>query len=69
MRIVDGPTFMTDSGYVSLQTVYCTEGETKPVDGIATGSKLVEVDTGKVYFFDESANEGYEWVYQFSFQG
>ena len=27
--------------------------DTKPVDGVATGSVFVEVDTGKVYLFDE----------------
>ena len=36
--------------------------DTKPVDGIATGSVFVEVDTGKVYFFNEDADAGSEWT-------
>ena len=37
----------------------------KPL-GYATGSIFVEVDTGKVFFFDEDNGD---WVEQFSFQG
>ena len=47
---------------------YCLSGDTKPVDGISTGSTMTEVDTGKVFFFDETANSGSEWVEQFSVQ-
>ena len=39
--------------------------DTKPTNGVATGSIFVEVDTGTVFFFDESTG----WVEQFSFQG
>jgi hypothetical protein len=35
----------------------------KPVNGVDMGSILVEVDTGNVFFFNESAGE---WVEQFS---
>lgn len=37
----------------------------KPTNDVDMGSILVEVDTGKVYFFNETAGE---WVEQFSFQ-
>lgn len=39
--------------------------DAKPTSGIINGSIATEVDTGKVFFFDETAGE---WVEQFSFQ-
>lgn len=42
-----------------------TSLDTKPTDGIGTGSIFVEVDTGKVFFYNEAENT---WVEQFSFQ-
>ena len=39
--------------------------DSKPTEGVAQGSILSEVDTGKVYFFNETAAT---WVEQFSFQ-
>lgn len=56
-------TTLYKGGYVEIA---CLAADTKPTDGIATGSICVEVDTGKVYFYD---SEGAEWVEQFSFQG
>jgi hypothetical protein len=38
--------------------------DTKPTDGIVTGSKFTEVDTGKVYLFDEEADADKAWVEQ-----
>lgn len=38
----------------------------KPTKNTANGSIFVEVDTGKVFFFNE---ESLTWVEQFSFQG
>lgn len=40
--------------------------DTKPTTGIVTGSIFTEIDTGKVFFFNET---GTQWVEQFSFQG
>lgn len=46
----------------SLDAVTYIEGfcnstaDTKPTDRIATGSNIIEVDTGDVYFFDEETN-------------
>lgn len=48
--------------------VSCLSTDTKPVGNFVTGSILNEVDTGKVYFYNEEANSGAEWVEQFSFQ-
>lgn len=39
--------------------------DSKPTEGVATGSIFVEVDTGKVYFYN---SDGAAWVEQFSFQ-
>lgn len=39
--------------------------DAKPTVGVGTGSIFVEVDTGKVYFFNEASET---WVEQFSFQ-
>ena len=38
--------------------VYCLSGYTKPTDGIGNGSILIEMDTSKVYIFDE---ENIQW--------
>ena len=43
-----------------------TSADTKPTDGIATGSIFTEADTGKVFFYNEDSTA---WVEQFSFQG
>ena len=40
---------------VQLVEGYALENDTKPTDGIATGSKITEIDTGKTYIFDEAA--------------
>ena len=58
--ITTGVTYFEFSGLSS---------DTKPTDKVATGSIFVEVDTGKVFFFNSAANAGSEWVEQFSFQG
>lgn len=57
----------TDGGNNKEYVEYtCLASDTKPTIGIITGSICVEVDTGTVFFFDETAGE---WVEQFSFQG
>jgi hypothetical protein len=43
---------------------FCLSTDTKPTDGLATGSRLTEVDTGKVYLFDEEADSGSKWIEQ-----
>ena len=45
--------------------VACKYTDTMPTGAFLTGSILVEVDTGKVYFYDADESE---WVEQFSFQ-
>lgn len=49
----------------AYQEGYCLSTDTKPTDNIGNGSILAEIDTGDVYFFNETAGA---WVKQFSFQ-
>ena len=50
---------------VSLNTIYtqqkyvCNSSDTKPTAGVPNGSKLLELDTQKVYVYDE---ENVTWV-------
>lgn len=39
----------------------CKSTDTKPTD-IINGSLLIEIDTSKLYFFDEASNVWREWV-------
>ena len=39
-------------------------GDTKPTEGLLTGSSFYEIDTGKVYMFDEDGEPGSEWMDQ-----
>ena len=36
-------------------------GDSKPTQGIANGSTIVEMDTSKIYFYDEAGEEWKEW--------
>lgn len=68
VRFLDGKSFgeKNASGVgVGYAEIACISTDTKPTAGFATGSICVEVDTGKVYFFEEPST----WVEQFSFQG
>ena len=38
----------------------CKSSDTKPTD-IINGSSLFEIDTGKLYFFDEASNVWRDW--------
>ena len=50
-----------NGGYVEYAGLHT---DSKPTDGIATGSVFIEVDTGKVFFFN---SEGSAWIEQFSY--
>lgn len=39
----------------------CTSDDTKPIDGIANGSKLLELDTGKKCVYDEGQTKWIEY--------
>ena len=53
------------AGTTRYVEIFCLAADTKPTSKIANGSIAVEIDTGKVFFFNE---EGGAWVEQFSFQ-
>ena len=61
MQIVKSEFFGFDNGN-SVQRIigFCESTETKPTTNIRNGSKLTELDTGDVYFFDEDS--GWEKV-------
>lgn len=52
-----------DKEVVSYVEAACLSTDAKPVGNFSIGSILIEVDTGKVYFYD-----GTDWVEQFSFK-
>ena len=43
----------------NLIEAVCLSTDSKPTDGIANGSMCLEMDTGKIYIFDE---EGTQWL-------
>jgi hypothetical protein len=49
----------TDSDGIKWE-VFCKSTDTKPVSA-PNGSSLVEMDTGKVYFFDADSNQWSEF--------
>lgn len=53
LRITTEQTFTEDKKYIEG---FCLSTDTKPTNGIITGSALVEVDTGKAFFFDEESS-------------
>lgn len=41
---------------------FCLSTDVKPTEGIGNGSFMTEIDTGKVYCFDEENATWYEWL-------
>lgn len=64
VRFVKESALVENNEQVLLISGMCKSTDTKPTTGIATGSIMVEVDTGDVFFFDETG----DWTKQFSFQ-
>lgn len=52
-------TYTDDGALLNRIEGHCLSTDTKPTNGIANGSCLIEMDTKKVYFFDE---EGSVWI-------
>lgn len=47
--------------FTNLHTVgYCMKADTKPTTGVQNGDKILEMDTGKVFIFDEEGAAWYE---------
>lgn len=55
MEIIKSEFLGFNSENESLQRIigFCNSSESKPTENIKNGSKLTELDTGDVYFFDE----------------
>ena len=58
MRILDEKIIDDD---LKLVTIYGLSTDSKPTSGIIMGSAFIEVDTGKAYLFNETAES---WVEQ-----
>ena len=44
-------------GDANIVEIACLHDDTKPTEGIATGSLALEVDTGDIYAFDEVSGD------------
>lgn len=51
---------MLDGVYNEPILIYCLSTDTKPTD-LPNGSCAIEMDTSKVYFFDEENTDWWEW--------
>ena len=49
---------LMNDGTVFIEA-YCISTDTKPSGNICIGSKLTEVDTGKIYLYDPTENVGW----------
>lgn len=45
----------------NVQTLYGLSTDSKPTAGIGNGWSFIEIDTGKVYFFDAAGASWTEW--------
>lgn len=52
IRKIVNRAYNDDLRYVEIS---CLSTDTKPTEGIVTGSVAMEVDTGDAYFFDEES--------------
>ncbi len=63
MITYDDKITITEQGmqYIRPTKGYCLSSDTKPTEGVGNGSVLIEMDTGKIYFFDEAGGAWIEW--------
>lgn len=54
-------TYEQDGALISQIDGQCLSTDTKPTLNIANGSQMVEMDTSKIFFFDESSSEWLEF--------
>lgn len=66
VRTLVDKVYNNDLCYVEIA---CLSTDTKPEGAFVNGSICTEVNTGKVYLFNESGTAGSKWVEQFSLQG
>lgn len=54
-------TYEQDGALISQIDGQCLSTDTKPTLNIANGSQMIEMDTSKAFFFDESSSEWLEF--------
>lgn len=52
---------IVDSKLTASTTYFGLSGDSKPTTGIANGSCYVEMNTGKIYFFNAASSAWVEW--------
>lgn len=58
----DGVMYISNGTPRTIVTLYGLSTDTKPTTGIINGSKFIEMDKGKEYYFNAAAEAGSEWV-------
>lgn len=61
MISVQGGVQYIDNKACIISTYYGLSTDSKPTDGVGNGSAFVEMDTGKLYFFDSTNTQWREW--------
>ena len=47
--------------YIGATTFYGRSTDSKPTTGVANGSIFMEMDTGKIWFYDAAGAQWLEW--------
>ena len=59
-------TYDADRNPLNFVAGFSNEGDTLPEEGIINGSRILEVDSGDVRVFDETAAAGSKWGVMFN---
>lgn len=60
IRVGRSKNIVTEQGeHLDLAELFGTSDDTKPTEGYANGTSFLEVDTGKIYLFNEDSGS---WV-------
>ena len=54
-------TAYTTNGNILIKEGNCLSTDTKPIENIANGSMLMEMDTSTLYLFDEESHTWRSW--------
>lgn len=52
---------VADGSYVTPATYYGLSTDSKPTQLVANGAAFIEMDSGKLYFFDAAGAQWTEW--------
>ena len=58
VHVENGYSSENDKNYQDIHEIRCLSTDTKPTN-VSNGSSLIEMDTGKIYLFDQ---ENTEWM-------